>query len=262
MKKKQLACFVLAGALTVVASSSLLCGNAIVSYEDVTDAPRGIEIYVDPPEHGKVKHYAMIEYSWTGDSQATYMQVGYTQNPTHGGYTEIQKQNGKLEYREFRVPSDNLSSTGMEYLWAKTVYVSNGTPYYSESRVYTQGYSLDNPITGSFRAGTLTSSWTSPRAISYGNGEVFFISAAYKGYYIDAYFINSTGNIDQAIYLEDAAGNRSSYGFQLSVNNGTIKIKALNGTYPLSDTSNLITNCMTIGYSVVDFADVNWDELS
>lgn len=55
MKKKQLACFVLAGALTVVASSSLLCGNAIVSYEDVTDAPRGIEIYVDPPEHGKVK---------------------------------------------------------------------------------------------------------------------------------------------------------------------------------------------------------------
>ena len=262
MKKKQLACFVLAGALTVVASSSLLCGNAIVSYEDVTDAPRRLEVIVDPPVHGKVKHYAMIEYSWTGDNQATHMQVGRTQNPTAGGYTEIQKQNGILEYREFRVPSDRMSSTGMQYLWAKSVFVANGIPYYSQSRMYTQGEPLDYSITGSYKSGTLTTGWTTPRAISFGSGQMFFISAAYKGYYADAYYSNSQGTVEDTIYLKDADGNQSSYGFELSVNNGTIKIRALSGTYPLSDTSNLISNCMTIGYAVVDFADVNWDELT
>ena len=37
MKKKNLTALVAALALTVVASSALLCGNGIVSYEDVTD---------------------------------------------------------------------------------------------------------------------------------------------------------------------------------------------------------------------------------
>lgn len=243
MKKKQLACFVLAGALTVVASSSLLCGNAIVSYEDVTDAPRGIEIYVDPPEHGKVKHYAMIEYSWTGDSQATYMQVGYTQNPTHGGYTEIQKQNGELKYREFRVPSDNLSSTGMEYLWAKTVYVSNGTPYYSESRVYTQGYSLDHPITGSITTGNLTAAGQKDY-YTFSGARWIYISAAYKDNFHEFKVPYTTGTLTGSFTL---AGTVIHY----QIEQNSIEFSTNSGvTIPCDSTSNLITNCLAIGYSV------------
>lgn len=247
MKKKQLACFVLAGALTVVASSSLLCGNAIVSYEDVTDAPRGIEIYVDPPEHGKVKHYAMIEYSWTGDSQATYMQVGYTQNPTHGGYTEIQKQNGELKYREFRVPSDNLSSTGMEYLWAKTVYVSNGTPYYSESRVYTQGYSLDHPITGSITTGNLTAAGQKDY-YTFSGARWIYISAAYKDDVHDLEVPYTTGTLTGTFSL---AGTVIHY----QIDQNSIEFSTNSGvTIPCDSTSNLINNCIAIGYSVQPLA--------
>ena len=49
MKKRNLTSLFAALALTVVASSSLLCGNAIVSYEDVTDEtqPASVDTFID-----------------------------------------------------------------------------------------------------------------------------------------------------------------------------------------------------------------------
>ena len=175
-------------------------------YEDVTDVPRRLEIIVDPPVHGKVKHYAMIEYSWTGDSQATHMQLDELKIQPQ---EDIQRFRNRMEFwsiASFEFPLIDMSSIGMQYLWAKSVFVANGIPYYSQSRMYTQGEPLDYSITGSYKSGTLTTAWTTPRAISFGSGQMFFISAAYKGYYADAYYSNSQGTVEDTIYLKDADG--------------------------------------------------------
>ncbi len=254
MKKKQLACFVLASALTVMASSSLLCGNAIVSYEDVTDktqtvsdtviSPRA-EVVVSAPVHSYESFNAMVAHTWTGDEDG-YMQIGTTQNPTVGGYSVIEQptDDDPPVYTEYCVPYEGSSSAQMRYIWAKSIVeLANGDTYSSGTSYYFSSSPSIYTVTGGFTSGVINSSGKT-KSYSINVNQTLYISIAYMGEQIDITRRYSSITSDSRSY------NVGGVVFTFTITKSSITVSTDNPIV-CNRYSSILNGQVAIGYAVV-----------
>ena len=87
MKKKQLTYLALAGAMALMACGSLLCGNSIVSYENVVGKTQTYSTtdhctYINSPiVEAPVRHNALVTYSVTQvNDNTTDVKIWYNPN--------------------------------------------------------------------------------------------------------------------------------------------------------------------------------------
>lgn len=261
MKKKQLACFVLASALTVVASSSLLCGNAIVSYEDVTDKTQTVsdtvifpraEVIVSNPVYSSARRPAMVRHTWTGD-KAGYITVYRDPSPSATGLTLKYEENeeDRYVYEEYTVPSAGTKTTVMDYFAAESfVETTNGDVFSSSSMVRMASASSVYTVSGTFDGSTLTYSGVK-KTIYFQSGHTIFVSGAYKGLPFDFNFAyESVTNNTMLFTLDDVT-------FTFEITRSYIQVST-SKSVECERACNKFSDNAVIGYAIVQNSQIEY----